>query len=114
MARPLMTHADLRDRIDLYLNASERAAIAAKARDAGLPLSAFIRRSALRQKVEAIPVASIERWRELARTTANLNQITHAINEGRATGIDPMVVNELAEEVRQLRLELLGSQGAKK
>ena len=114
MARPLLTNAELRDRIDLYLNCSERAAIAAKAHDAGLPLSAFIRRAALRQKVESPPVASIERWRELARTTANLNQITHAINDGRATGIDLVVLNELTEQVRQLRLELLGSHGAKK
>jgi hypothetical protein len=112
MARQLLPRAALRDGLDLYLNADERRQIELKARTAGLSLSSFIRRAALGQKVEAPPgEGSVRRWHELARTTANLNQIAHAINAGRATGIDPIVISELAELVRLLRLELLGSRG---
>lgn len=108
MARPLLSSTVLRDSIDLYLNAEERREIEAKARKAGLPLSAFIRRAALGQKVEAPPGEfSLRRWQELARTTANLNQISKSLNEGRATAIEPAVIDELAEQVRHLRLELL-------
>lgn len=112
MSRPLLCSTVLRDRIDIYMNDAERAAIASKAREAGLPLSAFIRRAALRQRVEAAPLASVERWQELARTTANLNQAMQAIHAGRAMGIDPLALGELSEQVRLLRLELLGSKGA--
>lgn len=113
MARPLLSSTVLRDSIDLYLNAEERRDIEAKAQKTGLPLSTFIRRSALGQKVEAPPGEfSLKRWQELARTTANLNQISKALNEGRATGIEPAVIDELAEQVRLLRLELLSRQEA--
>ena len=112
MARQLLPRAALRDGLDLYLNADERRQIEIKARAAGLSLSSFIRRAALAQKVEAPPgEGSIRRWQALARTTANLNQLVHAINAGRATGVDPIVISELAEQVRLLRLELLGSRG---
>lgn len=114
MPRPLLTHAELRERIDLYLNAAERSAIEAKARDAGLAVSAFIRKAALGQRIEVPQVVNAARWGELARTTANLNQLAHAVNAGHASGIDPRLIEELADQVRLLRLELLGSQGTGK
>lgn len=109
MARHLLPRAALRDGLDLYLNADERRQIEVKAQAAGLSLSSFIRRAALGHKVEAPPgEGSIRRWQALARTTANLNQLLIAVHSGRATGIDPLVISELAEQVRLLRLELLG------
>lgn len=112
MARQLLPRAALRDGLDLYLNADERRQIEEKARASGLSMSSFIRRAALGQKVEAPPgEGSVRRWQALARTTANLNQIAHSINAGRATGIDPLVIRELTEQVRLLRLEILGSRG---
>ena len=114
MPRPLLTHAEIRERIDLYLNAAERAAIETKAREAGLAVSAFIRKAALGQRIEAPQVVNAARWGELARTTANLNQLAHAVNAGHASGVDPRLIEELADQVRRLRLELLGSPGAEK
>lgn len=114
MPRPLLTRAEIRERIDLYLNAAERSAIEAKAREAGLAVSAFIRKAALGQRIEVPHVVNAARWGELARTTANLNQLSHAINAGHASSVDPRLIDDLADQVRLLRLELLGGQGAEK
>lgn len=109
MANTLLSQQDLRDRFDLYLNDAEREQIRASANAARLPMSTFVRRAALRQRVATPPSdVNASRWSELARTTANLNQLAHAINSGKATGVEPAVIHALAEQVRLLRLELIG------
>jgi hypothetical protein len=114
MPNPLLPSARLRKRYDIYLNEEEREQLALKAAVAKLPVSTFVRLAALGLPIKAPPgEASLARWQNLARTTANLNQLTHAINSGQATGIEPEVINELAEQVRLLRLELLGSREAR-
>jgi hypothetical protein len=112
MPRPLKSSRDLRQRFDLYLDEGEIEQIRANAEAARLPMSTFVRRVALRQRIELPPAsADLARWRELAPLASNLNQIARACNAGRAEGIDPAVIDSLAEQVRLLRLELLGASG---
>lgn len=112
MPRPLKPSRELRQRFDLYLDEREVDQIRANAQAARLPMSTFLRRVALRQQIAAPPSAgSVDRWREIAPLASNLNQIARACNAGLVPeGIYP-VVTELAEQVRLLRLELLGLQG---
>ena len=117
MPRPLKASRELRHRFDLYLDSAEIDQIRANAAAARLPMSTFVRRVALRQRIELPPSdQNLNRWRELAPLTSNLNQIARACNGGMVPdGIFP-VVTALAEEVRMLRLELLDSNasGAKR
>jgi hypothetical protein len=110
MPRPLKTNCELRSRFDLYLDDGEADQIRANAKAARLPMSTFVRRVALRQRIEQAPSdQNLTRWRELAPLTSNLNQIARACNAGLVPeGIYP-AVTELAAQVRLLRLELLGS-----
>lgn len=112
MPRPLKASRDLRQRFDLYLDEREVDQIRASAEAARLPMSTFLRRVALRQQIAVPPSAgNLERWRELASLASNLNQISRACNTGLVPeGIDP-VVTELAEQVRLLRMELMGLPG---
>ena len=108
MPTPLLPTASLRKHCVIYLADLEREQIRAKAAAAKLSISAFIRLAALGQVIKAPPGdVSLKRWQELARTTANLNQLVASINSGKVTGIDQAVIDELAEQVRLLRLELL-------
>lgn len=109
MTRPLKPSRELRQRFDLYLHEQEVDQIRANAEAARLPMSTFVRRLALRQRIELPPSAgNLTRWQELAPLSSNLNQIARACNTGLVPeGIYP-VVAELAEQVRLLRLDLLG------
>ena len=112
MGNKLLSAAELRKRFDLYLTDDERAALQIKARAACLPMSTFLRRVALKKRIEQPPTEiSRTQYAELARVGSNLNQIAAAINSGKATGIDVDVINELATHVRLLRLELIGATG---
>lgn len=110
MPRPLVPSRQLRHRFDLYLDEAEMERIRSNASAAGLPMSTFVRRSALGQSIRPAPSSvSLERWRELAPLAANLNQIAHACHLGLAPPDVAPTVAALAEQVRQLRLELLGA-----
>jgi hypothetical protein len=113
MARPLVPRSALRQPFLLSLNESEEEQIRASALAARLPMSTYLRRLALRQKVEVAPP-----WehldfcrRQLAPIANNLNQIARACNAGSAPeGISPAVA-ALAEQVRLFHLDLLRSRG---
>ena len=110
MGNKLLSAADLRKRFDIYLTDDERAVLEIKARAACLPMSTFLRRVALKKKIEQ-PPAEISRtqYAELARVGSNLNQIAAAINAGKACGVDVDVIQELARQVRILRMQLIGA-----
>jgi hypothetical protein len=110
MSRPLKSRSELRQRFDLYLDEGEIEQLRGYAVAARLPMSTYLRRVALRQKIEAPPAAeNVARWRELAPLANNLNQLVRACNASLAPeGIYPAVA-ALAEQVRLLRLELLGA-----
>lgn len=109
MARPLLKSSALRTKVDCYFSPAERTHLQAKASQVGLGLSAFIREVALGKPIKALPTINAECWGELARVAANLNQIAHHLNEGRAHGVDSSVIAELLEQVQALRRELVGA-----
>ena len=110
MPRPLKSRSELRQRFDLYLDEGEAMRLRDYAAATRLPMSTYLRRVALRQRIEAPPSSTnVARWRELAPLANNLNQLVRACHSGQAPeGIYPAVV-ALAEQVRLLRLELLGA-----
>lgn len=108
MPQKLLTRRELRQRVEVYLNDDELHRVGTKAEAAGLSRSGFIRRVALGQRVDAVPTANADNWQSLARLAGNLNQIAHAINAGRAEGVDPALIDALQHEVRALRRALLG------
>ena len=110
MSRPLLRKNELRRKVDCYFSNRELEQIQSQANQVGLPLSAFIRRASLGTKITALPAINATAWQELSHTTANLNQISKHLNSGKDYGIHPQVIDDLAEQVRQLRLQLLGVQ----
>jgi len=95
-------------RLDICLRDDEHMTIAEKAKQAGLPVATFVRHAALGLTVQATPSVNVDHWRQLARLAGNLNQVSHAINSGRATGIDAALLSRIGEQVRLLRLDLTG------
>ena len=114
MSRPLKSRRDLRQRFDLYLDESEVEQIRVCAMAARLPMSTYLRRVAMRHRIDLPPsAANLSRWRELAPLANNLNQLARACNAGQVSeGIYPALTS-LAEQVRLLRLELLGAASGK-
>jgi hypothetical protein len=110
MGRPLQNEATLRLRIDCYLSPSERVEIATKAQEAGLPMSVFLRRSALAQKIHShkSSLESVEKWRDLSTLASNLNQCLIQINSGKLPHLPLVLIEDLTESVRRLRLEIIG------
>ena len=108
MVAKYLPKEQLRAKVDTYLREDEKDVIARKARAAGLPVSTYVRRAALGHKLQTVPTPNVEKWRELARLAGNLNQIAHAINGGHASGVDPLLLYEIGEQVRLLRVDLAG------
>lgn len=112
MAHPFLPSASLRSRFDLYLNPTELSQIKAQAATVHLSTSAFIRNAALSRRIEPPPsLINLEAWRSLAKVGNNLNQLAYAVAAGRAHGVDAAVIQDLAEQVRQLRLALVNHKG---
>ena len=86
---------------------AERGEILAKAQEARLSLSTFIRKAALGHRVHSVPVINAERWVELARTTANLNSAMAKIHTGEIPTLPAEVIDELREQVESVRTLLL-------
>ncbi len=98
---------------------AEAARLKVYAQAAGVSVSELTRRRVHGHKppVAAAPPVNMEAYAALARTTANLNQLTQHANEQRAAGIQ--VVLELAQlkaliqkllvEVTDLRAHLVGA-----
>lgn len=107
MSRPLSPSSKIRDRVDVYLTPAERNAIAAKAETAGLPISTFLRKSALSQQIKAPPKFAVEKWAELARLGSNLIQIAKAVNSGQKLPFEPFILLDLEKAIDELRDQLL-------
>ncbi|WP_139335856.1 hypothetical protein [Janthinobacterium sp. TND4EL3] len=59
-----------------------------------------------------MPAINREEYADLARLSANLNQLARAGNEGRNVVISNDLVESLRAEVNQLRLALIGMKGS--
>lgn len=67
----------------------------------------WLRRAALGKPPRMIPELNRQAWVELARLTANLNQLARAVNEGKRD-LPQVDFESLRELTQQLRLELIG------
>lgn len=109
MARPLLSAVELRSSFDIYLSEAERTLIRDKAIATRLPMSAFIRRSALGQHCPAVPAINAEQWARLGPLAANINQIAKGLNEGDMFSVsDAICMDELRMLLTDIRLALTG------
>ena len=113
-------NAKNRDRYQTFrVDESEARELVDHASAAGLSVSQLVRRRALGQPAPqaAAPELNRRAYQELARTAANLNQLTHHMNEARVAGqtqvLDLVQVKSLLQkalfEVSALRADLLGA-----
>jgi len=115
--RPRKAAEDRRtERVPLYLTPVERAELERRTAMTGWrDVGAYVRRAIMAQRPPraTVPQLNVQAWGELARTAANLNQLTRYLNEGgqldAATAARlGLEVERLGEDVRALRLGLMG------
>ena len=104
-----------RKNFPLRLSLSERTALEAKAEQAGLKLSPYLRQAGLNKKIsdQANRVSEINRatYVELGRIGNNINQMTKAAHQslqrGMGCNIDPSELNDLLALLKKIRIEVL-------
>lgn len=76
----------------------------------GRRISDHFRRSERGMRPAQLPAPEMNRfaWTKLSRTASNLNQLTAAINSGRASGVDVELLKDLRSQVENLRSIMLG------
>lgn len=114
--RPKNAPGTVRDvTIGVRVSRSEFDALKLKADAMSLTPAHWLRQAALSRRLPAPPVPAINReeYADLARLSANLNQLARAGNEGRNVVINDSLVESLRAEVNQLRLALIGLKGSK-
>lgn len=99
--------------IGVRVSAEEYAALRAKAEQMGMTPAQWLREAALSRRLPSPPVPAInrEQYAELARLSANLNQLAHAANIGQNVAVNDALLQRLAGEVSRLRLALIGAGG---
>ena len=110
--RPRSAAVDLRTAtIGVRVSTAEYDALRAKADVMAMTPAQWLREAALTRRLPAPPVAAInrERYAELGRLAANLNQLTRLANEGQRVTIATELLGRLSSEVGRLRLGLLGA-----
>lgn len=103
--------------ISVRVHAGEYATLDARRAAAGIKeMGAYVRGAVLAQRPPqaVVPAVNREAWVALARTASNLNQLTAHLNAGHLPGAPHPVslhtlLVALTEEVRALRLTLLGA-----
>lgn len=111
MARPKSPDHLIRHRtIGVRVNAAELAELESKANTAGVSVTEWLRLAGLRRRAPAgiAPAINRQAWAALARSAANLNQLTKAVNEGRQIGVDVNALRIMYREIQTLRQQLLG------
>ena len=100
-------------RVNARLSSAELATLTAKAEQMGMTPAQWLREAALSRRLPSPPVPAInrEQYAELARLSANLNQLAHGANIGQNVAVNDALLQRLAGEVSRLRLALLGVGG---
>ena len=100
-------------RVNARLSSAELATLTAKAEQMGMTPAQWLREAALSRRLPSPPVPAInrEQYAELARLSANLNQLAHGANIGQNVAVNDALLQRLAGEVSRLRLALLGGGG---
>jgi len=98
--------------IGVRVSPDEYAALREKAAQMGMTPAQWLREAALSRRLppSPVPLVNRERYVELARLAANLNQIAHRANEGHAVIVADAFLRQLMEEVSRLRLALIGEE----
>lgn len=101
--------------IGVRVSLPELAELQAKAAFMGVTPAQWLRQAALVRRLPPAPVPAVnrEQYVELARLSANLNQLAWHANRGEAVIVDVDLLRRLGTEVRQLRLALIGAGGAR-
>ncbi len=100
--------------IAVKVTPAERAVLAERAAAAGLDVGVYVRAMGLgRRIVGVVPTVNREAWAELARTTANVNQIAAHLNGGgrfdeRGTPRVAQALDTVRGELERLRTVLIG------
>ena len=99
--------------IGVRVSADEYAALRAKAEHMGMAPAQWLREAALSRRLPSPPVPAInrEQYAELARLSANLNQLAKLANSGQPVAVADALLQRLAGEVGRLRLALIGAGG---
>ena len=99
--------------IGVRVSAEEYAALRAKAEQMGMTPAQWLREAALSRRLPSppVPAANRQQYAELARLSANLNQLAHGANIGQNVAVNDALLQRLAGEVSRLRLALLGVGG---
>lgn len=113
--RPRLDPASVRAvTIGVRVSPPELAALQAKAVHMGMTTAQWLRHAALDRRLPPAPVPAINReeYAELARLSANLNQLAWHANRGEPVSVDVHLLDRLSTEVRRLRLALIGAGSA--
>lgn len=96
--------------IGVRVSDAEYAALRERAGRMGMTPAQWLRTAALSRRLPQPPVPPVnrEKYSELARLAANLNQLARASNEGRPVTVADALLQQTIDEVRRLRLALLG------
>lgn len=94
--------------VSVRLNSAELAWLDGARASVRMQRGEYLRHASMGKLPPTIPEMNREAWASLARVAGNLNQYQQAINAGTVHGHPPEVIQELADQVRKLRAELLG------
>ncbi len=96
--------------IGVRVSLAEHAALRERAARMHMTPAQWLREVALSRRLPSPPVAAInrEQYAELARLSANLNQLTRLANEGRSVTVADALLERMLCETSRLRLALLG------
>lgn len=109
--RPKNKPGTVRDvTIGVRVAPAELAVLTAKAEQMSMTPAQWLREAALSRRLPSPPVPAInrEQYAELARLSANLNQLAKLANSGKPVTVADALLQRLAGEVGRLRLGLLG------
>lgn len=106
--KPLALDALRVHTVSVRLNSAELADLDQARKPVQMQRGEYLRAASRGVLPPTIPAINREAWANLARVAANLNQYQHQINAGLAHGHDPELIQELANQVKNLRANLLG------
>lgn len=102
--KPLATEDKRTHTVSVRLNAEELARLDAKRETVSMQRGEWLRAAALHRLPVSIPALNREAWAELAKSAANLNQLTRKLNEGQRVGLE-----EVKKVLGEFRRELIGA-----
>ena len=111
MGRPRKGEDEIRRPRDIWISDDEWSDIKSRAAAARLPIRQYVRQAALGRAIKPMPsVENIDAWQQLARTTANLNQLTHYAHQSGDIDLVELssVLATLRDDVESLRGLLIG------